>query len=73
MAYPRIELNEVRAYATQANLRKGLEKFGLDKYQHIECLTPAGKWTAIFTFANARLVHEQCYLGFASQYGFMTV
>lgn len=74
MSYsPRLDLTEARAYATQDNLRKALAKYNLDKYQHVECRTPEGKWTAVFTFAHANRVHGECYVCFASQFGFMTV
>ena len=68
----KITLDECKGYATQANLHKALAKTGLDSYDHIECLKPDGKWTAIFIFERARQ-KGQCYMGFAAQHGFMTV
>lgn len=68
----KITLDDCKGYASQANLRKALEKHGLDFYDHIECLKADGKWTAIFMFERARQ-KGQCYLAFAAQHGFMTV
>lgn len=68
----RITLDECRSYATVENLRRALQKYGLEEYRHIECRNAEGRWTAVFSFGDAQRMHGQCYLGFASQYGFMT-
>jgi hypothetical protein len=77
--------NEVRSYATKARLIKGLQKFGLDKFQaynlgkedHCFCRyvivnTESGRWTAIF-LVSEYMRERGGYIGFASQHGFMSV
>lgn len=69
-----INLNEVKSYATEANLRKALSKLNLDTYgaRYMITRTPEGRWTAIFLVAEYLNQHGG-YVGFASQYGFMSV
>jgi hypothetical protein len=67
----KITLETCKAYATQANLEKALAKIGLDRYDYIECRTAEGKWTAIFSFNQARQRQGECYVPFAAAHGFM--
>lgn len=68
----KITLENCKAYATQANLAKALAKSGLDHYDYVECRTAEGKWTAVFSFAQARAQQGECYVAFAAVHGFMT-
>ena len=70
-----ITLHDCKSYATEPNLRKALGKLGLDAIddlRFIVCLTPAGRWTAIFLTTNYLRTHGG-YVGIASQHGFMSV
>jgi hypothetical protein len=68
----KITLDNCKAYATQANLEKGLAKLGLDRYDYVECRTAEGKWTAIFSFSDANIRQQESYVCFAAVHGFMT-
>ncbi len=80
----KIELNEVKSYATEANLEKALKKLGLDNFtygeeknapmQYIVTRTPEGRWTAVFLVTNFfRGNSIGGYLGIAAQHGFLSV
>lgn len=77
-----ITLENAKSYATEANLRKGLVKLGLDELtmgeqhacRYIIARTPDGRWTAIFLVSEFFNVNKTGgYVGFASQHGFMSV
>lgn len=79
-----ISFENVKTYATEANLRKALAAKGLDRYsdfdrngnevvcRYMVVRTPDGRWTAVFlTTELLRLCGG--YVGFAAQHGFMSV
>ena len=74
-----ITLTDCTSYATEANLDRGLSKRGLDKYgevpcRYIKCLTPEGRWTAIFLVGEYFRVNKTGgYVMFAAAHGFMSV
>jgi hypothetical protein len=79
-----ITLNDCKSYASEANLDKALEKFGLKdfdmgeenyvKMRYIKCLTPQGRWTAVFLVSEFfRINKTGGYVGIASHHGFMSV
>ena len=60
-----------RSYASEANLRKALEKFGFHNDRFIVVRTPDGRWTAIFTVAGNFV---NCgYIALYASQGFMTI
>lgn len=68
-----ILLNDVKSYATEANLRKALAKLGLDNWaRYMVTRTADGRWTAIF-MVTEYLNRNGGYAGFASQHGFMSL
>lgn len=78
----KLTLDEVKSYATEENLMKGLAKVGLDNYgcegeipcRFIVCRTPNGRWTAIFMVTEYfRMNNTGGYVGFAGQHGFMSI
>ena len=78
-----ITLDNCKDYATEANLMKALDKLGLLEYRQsnnevpcrfIVARTPAGRWTAIFLVGQYFATNKTGgYIGFASQYGFLSV
>lgn len=69
----KITLENCKAYATQANLEKALQRLHLTDYDYVECRTAEGKWTAIFSFNLAQSRQGQCYVPFAAVHGFMQI
>lgn len=69
-----ISLENSKGYATEANLRRALERTGLADHdcRRIICRKPDGAWTAIFIVSEYLNSHGG-YVGFASQHGFMSV
>jgi len=65
------KIDESKSYATEANLMKALVKYGLDKENPLVVRNKEGRWTAVFhiMWSSAK---EGGYIGFASQYGFLT-
>lgn len=71
----RIDLENCKSYATEANLVKGLERLGLNDYdncRYIVARTGEGKWTAIFMVTEWARTRGG-YIAFAAQHGFMSV
>lgn len=76
-----ITLDNVKSYATEANLDKALAKLGLDDYsmngcscKYFKVCTADGRWTAIFMVSGFfSLANCGGYIGFASQHGFVSV
>ena len=66
-------LDNAKAYATEANLLAALKRTGLDQWElarRIFVVRRAdGKWTAIFVLDRT----QGGYVAFASQHGFYTV
>ena len=67
-----ITLENCRGYASEANLYKGIERFGLTDIRRVICRKPDGKWTAVF-LVSEWLNLNGGYAGIAGQYGFMSV
>ena len=68
-----ITLENCKTYASEANLMKAIERLELDEIRHIVCRAPDGRWTAIFLVTEWINLRKGCYLGVASQHGFMSV
>lgn len=65
-------LNEnTRTYATEANLIKGLDSFGLARFKPL-IVNHGNRFTAVFSWATMQAMGE-CYVGRASCVGFMTI
>ena len=41
-------IDTARSYATEAQLAKGLERFGLTEFRPLVVRNRAGRWTAVF-------------------------
>lgn len=78
-----ISIEEARSYSTEANLDKALTRLGLDDYtvevkgwvyrcRYMKVRNSEGRWTAIFLVSEF-MKHSGGYIGFASQYGFMSI
>jgi hypothetical protein len=68
----KITLEDTRSYATEENLIKAIEKFGLTSIRHIISRTPDGRWTAVF-LVSEWVNKNGGYVGVASQHRFMSV
>lgn len=77
-----ITIEGSRSYATEANLTRAIENYGLDELRgqkdrplrYIVCCNAVGRYTAVFLVSEWFRVNEDGgYLGIASQYGFMSV
>jgi hypothetical protein len=66
------QLDNCKSYATEKALMKKLETTGLINMMPVICCNREGRWTAIFGLDNA-MKGQGGYLGFASQYGFLTI
>jgi hypothetical protein len=69
-----VTLETAKGYATEANLRKALERTGLDTLgaRYIVCRKADGKWTAVFMITEY-LNKRGGYVFIASQHGFVSV
>ena len=75
-----IKFEDVRSYATEANLDKGIAKCGLDNYKmeddtqalrFMKYCTPEGRWTAHFFVSEYfRKNNTGGYVFLAGQHGF---
>jgi hypothetical protein len=78
-----ITVDNARSYSTEANLDKGLAKFGLNEARfdpnhtpcrYIKVKNAEGRWTAIFLVSEYFNVNKTGgYLGFAADRGFQCV
>jgi hypothetical protein len=77
-----ITLENCKSYASEDTLDKALARLGLDNYsdgnripcRYIKCRNAEGRWTAIFLVTEFfRANNTGGYVGFASDYGFMSV
>ena len=66
-----LNIDNCKAYATEANLIKALTKFGFINDRHIVVCNRAGKYTAIFPFSNLEKMGG--YVGVYACKGFLTI
>jgi len=63
------EVQDIRSYATQDALAKGLVKYGFDTHRYVVVKTLEGRYTAIFPSSNIKDGNMMRY----AHRGFMTL
>lgn len=70
-----MNIDTSRSYATEANLRTALERFGFAECPHVVVRTRTGRWTAVFPVSSVSFPerHGGGYLGRFACQGFLTI
>lgn len=66
-----INIDNMKSYATEANLMTALKKHGIDTHRFIVVCNRSGRFTAIFSLAANNF--KGGYIGVYSDHGFLTL